>query len=220
MKKVVILGGHGDGIVVAQGIEDLIKYGVKIQLVGFLNDCYPEEKRIFTYPVLGKLEDWKNLDEGLFFITALHKVKLMPERAEIIKKLKIPISRWTNVFHPTSCISRDVQLGAGIFIASCVTIQPGAKVGSHSTIRAGANLGHDTSIDDFCYVGPNATLCGRSSLEEGAHLGPNAVITDGKRVGKYSVVGIGSGVTKNLEPYSIYHGNPAHKIGSIKNVIK
>lgn len=45
-------------------------------------------------------------------------------------------------------------------------------------------------------------------------IGRGVMITDGVTIGDGAVIGAGSLVTTNVEPYAIYAGTPAHKIGS------
>ena len=49
-------------------------------------------------------------------------------------------------------------------------------------------------------------------LEEDAMVGSNSVVLPGVRIGKNSVVGAGSVVTKDIPPYSVAVGNPAKVI--------
>ena len=46
-------------------------------------------------------------------------------------------------------------------------------------------------------------------LEDNIWIGANAVITAGVKIGKHSVIGAGSVVTKNIPAYSVAVGNPA-----------
>lgn len=50
-------------------------------------------------------------------------------------------------------------------------------------------------------------------IEDDVWIGAHAIILQGVKIGKGAVIGAGSVVTKNIEPYSIYAGIPAHKIG-------
>lgn len=206
------MGGPGDGVVLAQTVRDLNSVGQDVALVGFLNDTLPKGAKVASVPVLGAINDWPSLPPDTLFCMALHKVKQMPARAERVRALGIPDGRWFTLIHPTACIAGDVRPGHGTFVASHVTVQPGARIGCFASIRAGANVGHDAVLGDFAYMGPNATLSGRAALEEGAHLGPNAAVLDGIRVGRYAVVGLCSAVTKNIDDFAICIGVPARVV--------
>ena len=215
--RLVILGGHGDGIVVAQAAHDAAAVRGDGKVVGFLNDRLAEGESLYGHAVLGDLRSWRRLSEDIQFVPALHKVGEMVSRSKLLRELGIPRERWASVIHPSACIASDVLVGHGSFVASHVTIQPGAKIGSFVSIRAGANVGHDAVLEDFAYVGPNATLSGRSRLSEGAHLAPNAAVVDRVTVGRYAVVGIGAAVMKDVEEFAVYIGNPARKLRSLRH---
>lgn len=50
------------------------------------------------------------------------------------------------------------------------------------------------------------------TLEDGVWIGANATVCPGVRCESHSVLALGSVATKNLEPYSVYQGNPAVKV--------
>lgn len=212
--KVVIMGASGDGLVVAQAIRDIERYDKSMQVIGFLDDGCGAESIVHGLPVLGGLASWSDLDDNILFIPALHKLKKMFMRRKLIDQLGVPEERWVTVIHPTATIADDVMVGHGSFIASNVTIQPGAVVLGFASIRAGANIGHDAIMNGYCYMGPSATLCGGAQIEEGVHVGPNAVIVDGIVVGQYAVVGAGSVATKNITAFDVCFGVPARKVSS------
>nr|WP_245376552.1 hypothetical protein [Bradyrhizobium elkanii] len=142
----------------------------------------------------------------------------MQARVARIDSLGIPEERWGTVVHPRAVVASDVKVGAGAFIASCATVQPESRIGKFASLRAGAMLGHHCVVEDHGYVGPNTTMCGRSSVGFGAHLGPAAVLLDSKTLGSFSVAGIAAAVTKDVPDYWIVFGNPAVRVGTIKRV--
>ena len=52
-------------------------------------------------------------------------------------------------------------------------------------------------------------------MEQGCSIGANATIICGNRLGKYSMIGAGSVVTKNVNNFEIVAGNPAKHLGWI-----
>ena len=214
--RLVILGGPGDGTVVAQAARLAASAGAPYVVHGFLNDAVPKGETIEALPVLGRLEDWRGLEGDIVFCPAIQKVREMPRRVQRLEELEIPRQRWLTVTHPTSTIATSASVGIGCFIASFVTMQPGSCLGDFATIRAGASIGHHAVIEAHGYVGSNATMCGHTRLMRGAHLAPNAVILDYKRVGCFAVVGIGAAVTKDVRDFAVVMGNPAKRVGFVR----
>lgn len=214
MKRIIILGGYGDGIVVASALNDLKECNEDLIPFGFLNDFEPCGKTIDGLPVLGKIKDVsKFLDQNdIFFVSALLKVKESYKRSQKIKDLKIPLDRYYTIIHPQATVSQSSIIGYGTFIGPHVTLMPNSVIGNHCSLRASANIGHDCTVGDFCYIGPNSTLSGRVTLEEGVHIGPNACIIEKVKIGMHSVVGLGSAVLKNLPSFTVAVGNPARII--------
>lgn len=213
--NIVIIGAGGDGMVVAEAVRQCAEAGQRIQLAGFLDDTHARGARVCDVPVFGSTDEWAQAPQDCLFVPAIQKVRDMPRRAARLSDLNIPSSRWGQIIHPSAVVARDSQIGVGVYIAACATIQPGCVVDDFASVRAGAALGHDAKVSRFGYVGPNATMCGTTILDVGAHLGPNAVILDYRRVGRFAVVGIGCAVTKDIADYVVVMGNPARRVGFV-----
>ncbi len=50
-------------------------------------------------------------------------------------------------------------------------------------------------------------------VEEGASIGANATIVCGNKIGKFSLIGAGTVVTKEVKPFALIVGNPGKQIG-------
>ncbi len=53
-------------------------------------------------------------------------------------------------------------------------------------------------------------------IKRGAWIGAAAIVLPGVTIGEYSIVGAGSVVTKDVEPYTVVAGNPAKVIRRIE----
>ena len=207
-QKLVIIGGHGDGLVALEIAKSLDMF----DFVGFLNDGVTSGESIYGYPVLGKTTDWDSLDNDVLFHVSLHKVGDMPARSKLIELLKVPLSRLCNLIHQSSYIPSSVELGKNILIASHVTLQPNVRLDHFTTVRAGANVGHDVKVGEYCYIGPNSTICGNSNIGIGVHISPNAVVIDHLSINDFTVIGAGAAVFKDTVSNSTWLGNPARRV--------
>jgi maltose O-acetyltransferase len=78
------------------------------------------------------------------------------------------------------------------------------SIGPEATILT---LGHDPRSATFEDRGGDVVIGDR------VWIGYRAIVLPGVTIGEGAVVGAGSVVTKNVEPYAIMAGNPARKIG-------
>jgi acetyltransferase EpsM len=211
LKRIVILGGLGDGTVVLSGLHDLIENGEDLSVLGFLNDRQAKGEQIENVPVLGSLDDTKeyvHLDD-VFFISALLKAKEAYARSQKIENLRIPIGKFYTLIHPRATIARSAKIGLGTYVGPNVVVMPKVIIGNHCSFRTSVNIGHDCIIGHFAYVGPNATLSGGVVLGDGVHVGPNACIRERVKCGTFSVIGMGSVVLRDVPESCIVFGNPA-----------
>ena len=82
-------------------------------------------------------------------------------------------------------------------------------VRSNVVISQGAIIltgNHDYKTQNF------SLITGGILIEEGAWIGAGAIVNQGITIGSHAVLTAGSVATGNLEPYSIYQGNPAIKV--------
>ncbi len=83
------------------------------------------------------------------------------------------------------------------------------KIGSHVCISQGAYLctgNHDYTKEAFDLIVKPIII------EDGVWVGAKAIICPGVTLGSHSVITVGSVVTHDTEPYTIYQGNAAKPI--------
>ncbi|WP_337881104.1 acetyltransferase [Rheinheimera sp.] len=211
-RRIVIIGGHGNGMVLAQIICDMRRSGADIELFGFLNDHLNPGELLWDWPVLGKSTDWQTLPADVEFCFALLTVGKMLERTKLLKSLSIPADRMATLIHPTAVLGFNTSVGKGSVLCSYTSVQPGVRIGDNTLIRAGANLGHDVEIGNYVDIGPNVTLCGYCKIRDGSHIAANTVVRDGLEVGEFCTLGAGAVMLREAPPYSTWLGNPARRV--------
>jgi acetyltransferase EpsM len=211
----VILGGPGIGIIIAQAIAAAASAGTAAELSGYLNDKEPTGTLFAGFPVLGSFEHWRACDPGTQFISAFHKAKHAQDRLDRILSLGIPAERWATVAHPLSCIGADVIIAQGSYVGPFAVLEPGLIGGAHLCLRGGCYVSHDVRLGDYVFVGPNASVLSHCDLGTGVHVGANAVCREQVTIGRYAVIGAGAVVVEDVAEFAIVAGNPARPIGRV-----
>lgn len=113
---------------------------------------------------------------------------------------------------PTICDRNVINFGC-LFDGRHYQIKTGSDVsiGPEATILT---LGHDPQSPDFADKGREVVIGDR------VWIGYRAIILPGVTIGEGAVVGAGSVVTKDVEPYRIVAGNPARIIGHRESNLK
>ena len=94
----------------------------------------------------------------------------------------------------------------------CVEIGDHVSISPNVTFICCESANNGNRINEIPYVSERITRGGNVVVEDDVWIGANATILSGVRVGTCSVIGAGSVVTKDIEPYSIYAGVPARRI--------
>lgn len=216
-KKVIIVGGEGNGGVIAACIEDnRNRFGdLEWEVEGFVNDY---EKEVCGYPVLGTLNDIPALlkNPEYYFMWGIHLVSRNVLTAQMFEKAAIPVDRFAKIIHKTAFIGQGAVLEPGVLVMSNSYIGPGAHVGLCSLIMANCSIGHDTHIDALCHCSVGAIMTGYSKLSFCSDLAVGSTILAYKCVGKYAMAGAGSLVTHDIPDYEIHVGSPARFLKMIK----
>ena len=137
-------------------------------------------------------------------------------------------------------IMADVVVGEDCNIGDHVFIESGVRIGDGVTIKNNALIWKGIHIADYVFIGPNVVFTNdlrprsprmplfkeqgladwlvETQVEEGASVGANATILAGVVLGKYCMVGAGSVVTRDVEPFTLVVGNPARVVGRVNEL--
>lgn len=117
--------------------------------------------------------------------------------------------------YPTAIIGNNVNIGSFSEIGKNVVIGNNTRVGALSFIPEGV------VIEEDCFIGPRCTFANdlyppsgsdkwlKTRVKKGAKLGAGVCVLPGITIGEGALVGMGSVVTKDVEPHTVVAGNPA-----------
>ena len=105
------------------------------------------------------------------------------------------------------------EIGENCFILENNVIQPFTKIGNNVMIWSGNHIGHHSEVGNNVFVTSHVVISGNCRVGDNCFLGVNSSIRDGLTLGEGTVIGMGSVVLNDTDEWSIYHGNPAEKIG-------
>ncbi|HRO49506.1 MAG TPA: acetyltransferase [Hyphomicrobium sp.] len=114
-----------------------------------------------------------------------------------------------SIVHPSAVISRNADIGSGVFVAAAAVVSVGAKIGEATIVNTGARVDHDCEIGRGCHIAPGATLSGGVRVGERTWLGTGCAVRQGVTIGADVLVGVGAAVVTDLESGKTYVGVPA-----------
>jgi UDP-2-acetamido-3-amino-2,3-dideoxy-glucuronate N-acetyltransferase len=120
-------------------------------------------------------------------------------------------------------ILKGAIIGANCNINCHVFIENDVTIGDNVTIKPGVFIWNGIQIGNNVFVGPNVTFTNdkrpRSKqypekfqkiiINDFASIGAGAIILGGSKIGKYSMVGAGSLVNKDVPERAMVYGSPA-----------
>jgi acetyltransferase-like isoleucine patch superfamily enzyme len=116
---------------------------------------------------------------------------------------------------PDAVIGNLVKLNAMVYVPTGVTIEDGVMVGA-GTIFTNDRYprGTDTALRALRDSGPDEHTL-ETRVEVGASIGAGATIGCGLTLGRWSMVGMGSVVTRDVPPFHLVVGSPARPIAIV-----
>ncbi|QXM05961.1 acetyltransferase [Crassaminicella indica] len=211
-KKIIILGGEGNGGVVAACILDMNNRfkNKELRLCGFLNDTLKIGEKINGYPVMGKTDDiQKFIKEGYYFVFAIHPIGHGKTRIDLFDHLNIPEDRLLTIVHPSSFIAYNAKLSPGVVVMPNCYIATKTKIGVCTLVMANSVIGHNNCIGRLCHFSAGSVTGSYINMGDASDIGLNATVLEKIQIGTCSVVGAGSLARKNIGDYEIHVGCPA-----------
>ena len=131
---------------------------------------------------------------------------------------------WTHV-------SKNVTIGTNCVLGQNVFIGENVNIGNNVKIQNNVSIFDGVILEDFVFCGPSCVFTNvknprskfptnkyiKTLVKKNATIGANSTIICGTIIGKYSLIGAGALVTKNVKDYSLVYGNPAKHRGWVSD---
>jgi UDP-2-acetamido-3-amino-2,3-dideoxy-glucuronate N-acetyltransferase len=126
-------------------------------------------------------------------------------------------------------IGENCSLGQNVYVGKNVKIGKGVKIQNNVSIYEGVEIEEDVFIGPSVVftnvLNPRAFINRKSEfkktlIQKGVTIGANTTIVCGNNVGKYALIGAGSVITKTINDFELWFGNPAAKKGTVDEVGK
>lgn len=212
-EKVVIIGGKGTAVVVAEQIYDAaMRFKMDIEVLGFAFDDPTFSDGINGWPVLcGTKEAYSKYkdDENVKFVYQLYRHDLLQERIALRESFGIPHERYLSFVHPSAYVAKSAQLGYGNIILANSVINNNVQMGNFNTMNSSAMIGHDTIIGDNNFIAAHTCIGSSLKIGSGNFTGLNCSVRNYCTVGNYNIIGMASNVVKDVGNNQTLVGNPA-----------
>jgi UDP-2-acetamido-3-amino-2,3-dideoxy-glucuronate N-acetyltransferase len=137
------------------------------------------------------------------------------------------IGKGSKIWH-FSHIMNGCEIGENCNIGQNVVVSPQVILGKNVKVQNNVSIYTGVICEDDVFLGPSMVFTNiinpRSAVnrknqyiathvERGATIGANSTIVCGNRIGRFSFIGAGAVITKEVKPYALVVGNPARQTG-------
>ncbi len=165
-------------------------------------------------------------DPGIYYS---HETAIIDDGAEIGNGTKI--WHFSHVMGGAK-IGDNCSLGQNVYVGSKAVIGNNVKIQNNVSVYDSVEIDDDVFCGPSCVftnvINPRATVVRKNEykvtkVEKGVSIGANATIVCGITLGRYSFIGAGAVVTKDVKPFALMTGVPATQKGWVSrsgNVLK
>src|SRR5690554_750014 len=138
-------------------------------------------------------------------------------RTDLANKIREKGGDLPTLIHPTAVVSKYSKIEQGVVIQANSVVQADALIQQDTVISSNVSIAHNSLIGKGCYLAFNSIIGAYIKVQDLVFVGQSAAIVSGKLnfVGQNAIIGAGSVILHDVEPYSIVAGNPAKLIRKV-----
>jgi sugar O-acyltransferase (sialic acid O-acetyltransferase NeuD family) len=200
MKKAIIgAGGMGRELYV-----QMLDNNPNEEIVFFVDDIYPHDDV--------KILSLSNFNPTVYSVVVA--IGNSFDRERIVNSLPTNTTFFTFI-HKSVLVFDKVEIGEGSIICAGSILTTNIKIGKHAQLNRATNISHDAVIGDFFTTAPNVHISGNCNIGNRVYIGCNSCTREKISVCDDVIIGLNSGVVKNINKSGVYIGTPAIKFKNI-----
>jgi len=195
MKQALIgAGGHAREICAHMGIS----------LPMFVEDVFYEKNISNIFP----LSTFNPIDYEVIIAIGDCMTKL-----RLVEKILPPNTKYFTYIHSSAIVmNKDIVIGDGVFIGAGCILTTNIVIGDHVLLNRGVHVGHDSVIGKYSSLMPSVIISGNVLIGNSVYVGSNSCVKEKINICDNVVLGLNSGVIKNIAASGTYVGIPTNKI--------
>lgn len=183
------------------------------ELLGLLDDDPAKHgTEVGGAEVLGPLS-WLARQPAVAAVVCIGNPANFASRRAVVHRLSLPTERYATLVHPTAVVARRSEIGPGGVLHAHTVLTTDVELGAHVAIMPAVVFTHDDVVADFATFGAGVRLAGSVQVGTGAYLGSGCLVRENLSIGAWSMVGMGSVVTRPVPAGEVWLGQPARHHG-------
>lgn len=209
MAKLVLFGA-GD---IARLAHFYFTHDSPHEVVAFcVDDAYRTATEFLGLPLVGFAEVTRHYPpEDYQMFIAVSYARMNQLRAEKYTKAKALGYALVSYVSSRATALLRAPIGDNCFILEDNTLQPFVTIGNNVTLWSGNHIGHDSAIEDHCFISSHVVVSGHCTIGAYSFIGVNATLRNAIRIAPYSLIGPGAVILKDTVEYGVYLAPPAKR---------
>lgn len=193
IRAIIGNGGHARDMIAWMGYEPPI----------FVDDAYYDPEQKNTMPI--SLFDPDKYEVIVAIGSSI-------DRSNVVSRLPKETKYFTFI-HNFSFVAPRAQIGEGSMICPGTIVAGGnLKIGKHALLNISSTIGHDCQIKDFFTASPGANISGSCEIGNRVYFGANSSCKEKIHVCDDVLIGLQSGVIRNITEPGTYVGVPVRRL--------
>ena len=218
MKKLVIFGA-GD---IARLAHHYFAFDSEYENVAFTIDKeFRKDENFLGLPLLDfdEVVEYYPPETHKLFV-ALSYAKMNKVRAEKYRKAKALGYEMASYVSSRCSFLTETPVGENCFILEDNTIQPFVKIGDNVTLWSGNHIGHDSVIEDHCFITSHVVVSGHVHVHPYCFIGVNATLRNSITIAPETLVGAGAVIMKDTIEKGVYISQVSKVFGKKSDAIE